>query len=311
MAPSPAHDASSPSDFQQAAPPASAVDAPEGLRHRSGPDVALAPNVGPSSSSSNGGGVPKRSRDVQASQVKSKQSIVTRGDILAYKRCLRWLTSIMVVGAVTAMSCLYTLGRLAERGAQANPSSPVPHMLEAAAVHHIGVAVLNLTRSLRFYIGVLGGKELPLSELEEFHCPVASQLLGVPVCDQGSATIPWRMVSFGTTLVLLWESPTPGPGGTTLHAEPHLALRVAHYSNLTQLKVSLEEQLLHFSDLSAAGCHDTLVVQNGWQVVTCRGPDHENIQFWKPSIDVAKALEQARKLWARSASDSRGRDIFE
>jgi len=51
--------------------------------------------------------------------------------------------------------------------------------------------------------------------------------------------------------------------------------------------------------------------QADWKVILCAGPDGENVQFWKPNLRVIQLLENGRNEWAKRASDSRGRDLFE
>jgi len=213
----------------------------------------------------------------------------------------RWVLSSLTVLLVIVISILYAMQHIERRRRREDTAtaSSVPQLLDAAAVHHVDLAVSNLTRSWQFYSSVLGGRDTSL------------------------AATNWRMVSFGPTQLLLWQASPQilEARRAAWQGRPQLVLRMGHTTDPADLINSVHKQLLAWPALlGAVECSmensDNIEVPGtflpqGWLVVACSGPDGEALQFWRPSLDTVQRLERARGDWAASASDPRGRDLFE
>eukprot|EP00429_Kryptoperidinium_foliaceum_P052856 CAMPEP_0176090716 /NCGR_PEP_ID=MMETSP0120_2-20121206/45432_1 /TAXON_ID=160619 /ORGANISM="Kryptoperidinium foliaceum, Strain CCMP 1326" /LENGTH=212 /DNA_ID=CAMNT_0017424597 /DNA_START=24 /DNA_END=658 /DNA_ORIENTATION=- len=178
-------------------------------------------------------------------------------------------------------------------------------LLDGRGVHHVAVQVGNLTRSLDFYHRVLGGAEVSLG-------------------GEG-----WKMLSFGNTVVLLRKaSAEESRGGRQLPPPPTsgigvgLALRMAPGVDAQgDFLRAVQDRLRSFPDLqevvrcqemSVASALGVDVPATLWPIAAvCSGPDGEAVEFWQPGPQVTRDVSAARKVWRNSASDPRGRDIFE
>lgn len=229
----------------------------------------------------------------------------------------RWLFFCLSILLIMGLSLVYTLERVAKRReATRSPSSVVSRMLDASALHHVGLVVANVSRSLRFYTEVLGGQEFGSGV---FDAPVsaawAQQAWAMHGLGLQSEHLPgpWRIVSFGASQLFLWERPRDSDEAAGFRGYPQtqLALRLAQRVKPDDFINAVHSRLRALPDLGEVFCQEHTVMRPEWDVVSCTGPDGEAVQFWRPSLTIAKALEVARKDWVSVASDSRGRDIFE
>jgi len=284
----------------------------QGLRHRGGdgeqpvadahmraPDSETTLPAAAATAASSAAGVPLRARQPlppgsTRAAAEGQSSVMSR----------RLLLSALSMLIVMAMSFLYAQQRAVSRAARRKmadgPPNPVPPLLDSEAVHHVEVAVANLSTSLRFYVGVLGGQEVDAGNKAD-----------------ASLVAAWQMLNLGNSQVLLAQVSSPA---SKLAAQPRLALRLSPSVSSRSLLQAVEERLRTFPDLKASvRCSEDLDETSGaeggggwrWRLASCHGPDGELIEFWRPTLQVAKALDRARKLWIAAASDNRGRDLFE
>lgn len=220
---------------------------------------------------------------------------------------------------VLAFSVVYAWQRAASRQ-QEEPSGSASRLLDSDGLHHVVLMVSNLNVSSSFYVGVFGGQALESG----FEMEAASDS-GINNDSTYSSSSPrsWRMVGFGNSLLLLVE-----------HAEAKLqadlekkqeqrqhrfALRLSATSTPHEFISAVNARVQAFPGLSSAvKCHSAstqtqavLIPNGGWSVAFCHGPDGEIVEFWRPSPEIAKVIDRARKAWVASASDPRGRDLFE
>jgi len=211
----------------------------------------------------------------------------------------RGLLPLMGVFIIVAISGLYALkrGEARKRRLDANLGSAnsVTQLLDSEGLHHVELLVSNLTLSSQFYMGVLGAKE------------VDGELDSSGADSVASPPPPWRLLSFGNSHVALVEV-ARGPSGPSAK----LAIRLAANTKPSDFLRAVQERLDLFSDLSASvACEAASSVSSGFVVASCRGPEGEVVEVWKPTVEVAKALERARKAWVLGTSVTRGRDLFE
>lgn len=228
-----------------------------------------------------------------------------------------WLCGSLTIVIVLLLSLGCTFQRLeARRAAEtSHSSSPVSRLLDSQAMHHVGLAVTNLSRSLSFYVGALGGREVSIANKDISEAQLQLLLGGShqmghsqKSIDASLSPIAWRTVSFGFSQVVLWESPALAAFAAT-HMQ--IAFRLAHAANVSGFVDLIHERLRALPDLGTSSCTEHSLLQPEWRVVACRGPDDEAVQFWQPSLDMVQLFEKARKEWVQSASDPRGRDLFE
>jgi catechol 2,3-dioxygenase-like lactoylglutathione lyase family enzyme len=206
--------------------------------------------------------------------------------------------------AIVAMSIIYAWSHAAQRQVEV-PNSPVAKYLDLMALQHIGIVVSNLTRSNTFYTKVLGGAEVPLSP------DSAKNLETLPMIAFGTQSPPrhWRTVNFGSSLLVLWEALQHSPASMM---QPQLAFRLRELVNVTEFRETLQQRLAAFDDFSTLECKELSVLAPDWNVVACKGPDNEAVQFWHANTrSLETKLEDARRLWSQVASDSRARDLWE
>lgn len=231
-----------------------------------------------------------------------------------------WLISFIPLFIVLVVSASYAWQRTLKAqsgGASSEPNHVVKH-LDPFALHHVALPVSNLSRSLKFYTYVLGGKELDLDTIPPLALLQEGARLSADVAAH-SAPMRWRMVNFGVSQVLLVEQ-----GFTGRHVAPHcaqgvrIAFRLARSSDTGEFIQAVHRRLRDHPDLAEVSCviakwgnESVTAGAPRWQVVDCSGPDSEVVQFWQPSLKAAEVLSRARRSWSRSASDTRGRDLFE
>lgn len=225
----------------------------------------------------------------------------TKGlDILLSPLVRRLLAALWILFLV-ALSCGYARQRAAkrQRGSSVNP---VSRHLDNEGLHHVVLLVSNLSQSLHFYADILGGQELDLGSKSG--------------SDAENESAAWSMLNFGNSQLMLVEAVDDAVDAS--RRSQRFGLRLAASSKATEFVNASRERLRDFPELSAAvRCEVQMPEQaatmppGSWAVAFCYGPDGELVELWQPSTQMAKALEQARKAWAASASDPRGRDLFE
>lgn len=218
----------------------------------------------------------------------------------------RWLVPVLSLGLILSCSFSYAQRRMAQRVTALRPENRVPRLLDALGMHHVGVPVTNISRSLSFYGGVLGGRELEAGASRKLPLGPGS----VDALD-GESAVAWRFVAFGQMRVLLWESRSLAQAINVPALRPHLALRLAAGVDVGRMVAAVAERVKALPDLGVGPCQENASMQPEWAVVICTGPDGEDIHFWRPSARITKLFEQARQDWAATASDARGRDLFE
>ncbi len=143
------------------------------------------------------------------------------------------------------------------------------HLL--SGIHHVGVTVNDLAKSLEFYVEVLGGKlalsgdgfagEALHNTLFQRECldaaerGVAARKFGVAAVKDGAELLDVRMISFGSTLVELLhfrdsKLPTSGPGvleprvpsSVGFNSAVHICFAVKEDIDLNQFALDFEAE---------------------------------------------------------------------
>lgn len=231
-----------------------------------------------------------------------------------------WVISLIPFFVVLVVSAQYAWQKTRNArndGASSEPNHVVKH-LDAFALHHVVLPVSNLTRSLKFYAYVLGGQELDLDTVSSLSSLQEGARLSADVATF-SAPKRCRMVNFGVSQVLLMEQEfTEGHVAQHYAQSLHIAFRLGRSSDTGEFLQAVDRRLRDHPDLAEVSCQiakwgneSDVAGAPHWQVVGCSGPDREVVQFWQPSLKAAEVLNKARRSWSRSASDPRGRDLFE
>lgn len=237
--------------------------------------------------------------------------------------CVRRLFSASPVLLVITASLFYAWQQTAARDRRPL-GNPVPQMLDSEALHHAVLMVSNLTLAASFYAEVLGGQKVELGPPETpagYHAAVGGQQAGgAQPATSRLAAGSWLMLSFGNCQLLLAEDVALGlvsPAPERQPPQQRIALRMAASAEPRAFVTAVQGRLHAFPELShSVRCEvgspaPSPLQVSVWLVVACRGPDDEVVEFWKPSPQIAKAFQRARKAWIASASDGRGRDLFE
>lgn len=226
---------------------------------------------------------------------------------------LMWVQFGLGCALIIGLAVLYAVNTVAARRIE-EPKSPIARYLDHMGFHHIGLVSRNLSQSMSFYIDILGGKAVSIGP-EPMAISTAVGLGLVQSSGKLPSELEWGAVSFGDTMVVLWEAVSSMASPVT---RPQLAFRLAHTSNVTEFMGVLRERLASFEEFADLQCEDNSLLAPDWQIISCQGPDGEAIQFWQPSLSLALALEKKRKVWAPvpkgESRDSRvydGPDLFE
>jgi len=213
---------------------------------------------------------------------------------------------LLITIAVVVISFNYSWQQVHKRRTNFKPSSPVAQFLHHQGLHHVGLFVTNISRSVRFYTDVLGGNEIDFS-FEASDAGDFAEFAKVASGKSESFNVTWCMVSFGNSAVMLWEIGSAGQ----LSNPVQLALRLAEDIDVDKFVDTVHQRVVAEAELGVAGDCDKFGAGPGWRVVVCKGPDGESVQFWQPSLKTINALQAARHVFARRANDGRSRDLFD
>lgn len=186
------------------------------------------------------------------------------------------------------------------------------------SVHHFGITVSDMERSLKFYVEVLGGKVITTGK--DFSGPEIQTALLEHEIKTGQSSTPnlngehqldVTFIQYSNAVIELLRYHTPLPEDRTFPATPlvtsspavpnsmHVCFQVDPDVDFAEFHRSLERES-HALGLTEVKCNPIFSVVNpdsdfdGWNLIYCKGPDGEQLEF-------VQVLRRAQKVFSEAA----------
>ena len=188
------------------------------------------------------------------------------------------------------------------------------------AVHHFGITVSDMSRSIKFYTEVLGGRIITTGT--GFAGPeIHSSLLQREVETSQPSTpnlngeheLDVVFIQYANAVIELLRYHSPSPDNSTFPASPavtsspavpnamHVCFRVRSDVDFAEFHASIERES-HALGMTQVKCNPIFRVVNpgadfdGWNLIYCKGPDGEQLEFvqvLRRADEVFTAAEKA------------------
>lgn len=189
------------------------------------------------------------------------------------------------------------------------------------SIHHFGITVSNMNRSIQFYTEILGGKlittgngfsgaEIQLSLLQheiETNQPSTPNL-------NGEYQLDVAFIQFSNVVIELLRYHSPSPEDLTFPATPvatsspavpnamHVCFQVRPDVDFQEFHRSIERES-HALGMTQVKCNPIFSVVNpgsdfdGWNLIYCKGPDGEQLEFVQVLRRAQEVFSEAEKSY--------------